>query len=147
MHTYFFIRVNGYFVRIGFTDILYVEGCRNYARIVTADKVYLASITLKRMEELLPAGAFIRVHKSYIVALERVSSFNSEHLFIGAKEIPIGMNYSRVLERKVLILQEQLNSVSVSAGRLPNQEGISGDNSPATSGTSMLEEVRYSRAI
>ena len=103
MRTYFFIREKGKYVRINFQDIIYVEGCRNYLRIVTVCKAYLVLLTMKKLEQLLPSYSFKRVHKSFIVSLDRISEFDSEMVYLKDKHIPIGEQYKGVLERSVLI--------------------------------------------
>jgi DNA-binding LytR/AlgR family response regulator len=67
MQKYFFIKVDGRFVKVFYQDILYVEGSRNYSKIITETKQYLVLLTLKRLEEFLPASLFKRIHKSFIV--------------------------------------------------------------------------------
>ncbi len=107
MQKYFFIRVDGRFVKINFSDILYVEGCRNYLKIVTGQKNYLALITFKRMEQLLPTNLFKRVHKSYIISLEAIIEFDSTQVYLPATTIPIGDHYKGVLEKSITIAQEE----------------------------------------
>jgi DNA-binding LytR/AlgR family response regulator len=105
MHKYFFIREKGKYVKIDFQDIIYVEGCKNYLRIITVCKAYLVLLTMKKFEQLLPAYLFKRVHKSFIVSLDRISEFDSECVYLKDKHIPIGEQYRGVLEKSVLIAQ------------------------------------------
>lgn len=107
MKTSFFIRKNGKFVRINLEDILYIEGCRNYLKIKTGTGTYLVLITFKRMEELLEEKMFIRVHKSYIVALDKVESFCTDSVTVNGKLLPIGDFYRGRLEKMVTILTEE----------------------------------------
>lgn len=72
---YFFARFENKLVKINFADILYIEGMQNFVKIHTSAKPYLVSNTMKAMEELLPSAEFIRVHKSYIVALSPFMPF------------------------------------------------------------------------
>ncbi len=103
MHNFFFIRIDGRYIRISFSDIIYVEAARNYIKIVTDKKVWLALISLKRIEQILPSSLFKRIHKSYIVALEKIDEFNNERVYIKNQPLPIGLQYKGILEKSVLI--------------------------------------------
>ncbi|HKC34642.1 MAG TPA: LytTR family DNA-binding domain-containing protein [Chitinophagaceae bacterium] len=109
MRDYFFIREKGKYVKIDFHDIMYVEGCKNYLKIVTPGKAYLVLLTMKKLEQLLPSWSFKRGHKSFIVSLDRISEFDSEIVYLKDKHIPIGEQYKGVLERSVLIAQGEVN--------------------------------------
>lgn len=107
MQTHFFIRLNGKYVRINLSEIIYIEGCRNYVKIVTAAKPILALITLKSMEAMLPQEMFVRIHKSYIIALDRMQTFDGDEVQLTERILPIGSQYKGVLERRVYIMQEK----------------------------------------
>ncbi len=79
-------------------QILYVEGVGDYVKFYTAQKSYLAHQTLKRTEEILSGSYFLRVHKSYIVNMKRVTAFEGNLLFIGQKSIPIGQIYKQTVQ-------------------------------------------------
>jgi DNA-binding LytR/AlgR family response regulator len=68
MQNFFFIRFNGKYVRLLFSDINYVAASKNYIKIVTDKKIWLVLISLKRIEQVLPCGLFRRIHKSFIVS-------------------------------------------------------------------------------
>ena len=71
MKKYFFIRTDGKYVKLCFNEILYAEGSRNYTKIFTETKQYLVLITMKRLEQFLPDNLFVRIHKSFIISLEK----------------------------------------------------------------------------
>ena len=77
-------------------SILYIEAFDNYIKIVTPDKTYMPVMTMKKMQILLPENEFIRVHKSYIVAVSKIKSFNSEQVITIRKKIPIGRSYRKI---------------------------------------------------
>jgi DNA-binding LytR/AlgR family response regulator len=106
MQNFFFIRMDGKYVKINLNEIIYVEGCKNYIKIITDLKSYMVLITMKRMEELLPASLFQRIHKSFIVSLERVIEFNTESVYLKNKELPIGHLYKGAIERVVVIAND-----------------------------------------
>lgn len=111
MQKFFFIRMDGKYVKINFNEIIYVEGCKNYIKIITDLKSYLVLITMKHMEEILPASSFRRIHKSFIVSLERVLEFNTDSVYLKNKELPIGHLYKGVIERAVIIANDNFCKV------------------------------------
>ena len=119
MQKYFFIKLNGKHVKINFFEILYAEGCRNYIKIITESKAYLVLITMKRLEQILPAGMFTRIHKSFIVSLEKIIEFDPERVYIKGKELPIGQQYKGELEKAVLIASEATNELTVASHFYP----------------------------
>lgn len=86
--------------RVAFTRINYVEGLKDYVILHLSDGSRLITrSTIKNMEESLPCDAFMRVGKSYIVRLSQIDSFDTNDLFIGDAQIPIGAAYrDRVLQ-------------------------------------------------
>ena len=74
--------------------ILYIEGLKDYVKIYTeGKKPILTLLTMKGLVETLPADKFMRIHKSYIVATERITAISRNRVMIGEKWIPIGENY------------------------------------------------------
>jgi DNA-binding LytR/AlgR family response regulator len=88
-------------VRILLKDILYIEGLKDYVKIHAVDKQVITYQTLTFFEEKLPAGQFLRVHRSYIVSLSSISSFSALELTIGNKTIPIGTTYCKEVGKKL----------------------------------------------
>ncbi|MBW7891302.1 MAG: response regulator transcription factor [Chitinophagaceae bacterium] len=76
---HFFIQSEGKgkLIRISYVDIVYIESAQNYIRIHLADAAYLTYLTMKEIEETLPADRFMRVHKSFIINLAKISSVES----------------------------------------------------------------------
>lgn len=106
MQTCFFIRSNGRYIKLHFQDIQYLEGCRNYVKIVTDNRTFLALFSMKAMENFLPADRFRRIHKSFIVSLDRICSFDTENVYLEKGELPIGHFYRGELEKAVLIAHD-----------------------------------------
>jgi DNA-binding LytR/AlgR family response regulator len=80
-------------------DILYIESLKDYVRVRTPDKTVTAYQRISYMEEKLPEDKFKRIHRSFIVALDKVDAFSSPSVEIGDIELPIGRNYrSEVLK-------------------------------------------------
>lgn len=81
-------------LKIPFADILYIEGSRDYMKIFTTARQYLVHLTMKKLEETLPASQFIRTHKSYIVSLSKIRAVRTAELVIGEQTIiPVSPNY------------------------------------------------------
>ena len=114
-HHFLYFRVDRKMVKVFLDDILFVESLKDYIRIFTATKTIITKQPISSLEELLPADAFIRIHRSYIVAIDKIDSFNADTIEIGKKELPIG----RLFKHDV---NKILNSSSVSApdNLLPN---------------------------
>lgn len=90
---YMFIRADYQDIKVMFDDILYVEGLKDYVKVVTKEKRIITLTNIKGMLEKLPQDRFIRVHKSYIVAKDKVQIVKGTILTIDDKEIPIGLTF------------------------------------------------------
>lgn len=88
-----FVKTEYKLVRIAKDDILYVEGMQNYVNIYTATEKITSLQTMKKMEEQLSSPQFLRVHKSFIVATQKIDSVERNRIFIGEKTIALGDNY------------------------------------------------------
>lgn len=83
-------------VKVAVADIRYVQGLKDYSLVFTAQGRVVAQGSLKAMEESL-AGRFVRVHKSYLVPLERVRGIGTDHVELGDVRIPVGRSYRKAL--------------------------------------------------
>ena len=103
---YLMVRVEYSTVRIDLDDILFIEGLKDYVKIATPLKNYVTKSSMKNVEEKLPSDRFIRIHKSFIVNLDRVQAFENNHIIIGEHKIPLGNNnreeFLRFLEKNRL---------------------------------------------
>ena len=87
------INVNKKRVRIGLEDILYIESRKEYICIVTANGTYNTRYQIGEIEQQLPVGRFIRIHRSFIVSTEKISAFNAMQVELGDIVLPIGRGY------------------------------------------------------
>ena len=127
MNKSFFIRRNGKYISLNPDDILYIEGCRNYLKIVTEKTTHLVLITFKWMEELLSEENFVRIHKSYIVAIDKISEFCSYTATVRGRNLPIGNNFRGRLEKQVTIITDETsNSVDRNTIAFMKQAAIAG---------------------
>jgi DNA-binding LytR/AlgR family response regulator len=90
---YLFVKTEHRIQKVNLKDILFIEGLQNYISIQTPNERVLSLQTLKKTEESLPMKDFVRVHKSYIVALRHISAIERSRIFIGDAIIPVGDNY------------------------------------------------------
>ncbi|MGU3376683.1 LytR/AlgR family response regulator transcription factor [Chryseobacterium sp. M5A1_1a] len=90
--SHFFVKSSGKQHRINFNDILYIESIKDYVNIRTADEEYIVLDTLKSMENQL-SERFVRIHKSFIVNLDKVKSIGAKKVILPELEIPIGDSY------------------------------------------------------
>jgi DNA-binding LytR/AlgR family response regulator len=95
---YFFIRCEDRFEKIVYDELLYVEAMENYVIFYTLKEKYISYLTLKSVESYLPADKFLKVHKSFIVAISKIESIDGNDILIKGKSIPI----SRILKEEVL---------------------------------------------
>lgn len=87
------VKADRRFVRIKVDDIMYVEALKDYVIINLQDKRVITRMTMKAMEEMLPARRFLRVNKSNIANIDKIDSFDNNDIFIGSAEISIGLPY------------------------------------------------------
>lgn len=94
----FFVKEGDEFVKILVKEIDYIQGLKDYAKIITGNNYCLALKTLKSIEESLRPYKFMRIHKSYIVPLSKISQYNGKCVLINNTEIPVGSSYREGLK-------------------------------------------------
>lgn len=96
---YIFVNVKKKKVKIRYSEILYVESQREYVKIVTQEKEYYSKITTHEIEKQLPKHQFKRIHRSFIVSVQRIRSFTNEMVELDGVSIPIGRGYKDVVKQ------------------------------------------------
>jgi two-component system LytT family response regulator len=96
---FLFLNVQHKKVKISFSDILYIESQREYIKIVTAQQPYLIKMGTQEIETLLPDLLFVRVHRSFIVAVGKVNAYTTEMLEVNGMPVPVGRTYRNVIEK------------------------------------------------
>lgn len=96
---YIFVNADYSLVKIVLSDILWVEGLKDYLRIhlESPAKPLIVRMPMKSLEEQLPETRFIRIHRSHIVSKKHVTAVRKNSVFIGSTELPIGSNYQEVI--------------------------------------------------
>jgi DNA-binding LytR/AlgR family response regulator len=90
---FIYLKVDRKMVKILLDDILYIESDKDYVKVFTTDSTILTRQTISSVEAMLSENKFFRIHRSYIVSLDKIKSFSNEIVQIGNKELPIGKLY------------------------------------------------------
>ena len=98
---YIFLKVGKGQTKVYLKDILYIEGLKDFIKVHTPQKVIVASERLSYMEEKLPENKFARVHKSFVVALEKINDLQAEQIMIGDTAIPIGRVFKNEFLKRI----------------------------------------------
>lgn len=97
-----FFKVDKKMIRVYLDDILYIESLKDYVRIKTYDESLINHNNLVSIAELLPAEDFVRVHRSFIIAINKVKAIDGNQVEIADKIIPIGRNYQKEFKKLLL---------------------------------------------
>ena len=98
--TFMFVRSERKMVRVDFEDIFYVESLSDYVKIITADNTIITRETITNLEEKLNKN-FIRIHRSYLVPLNKITSYTNEFIEINKKALPISRSYKESVLQKL----------------------------------------------
>ncbi len=94
-------RVKNKFVKVFLNDILYVESIKDYVRIKTPEREIVTKISISEMEKNLSGSDFIRIHRSFIVPLNKIDSFSPTEVEIGNVSIPVGRSYKTLMLKRL----------------------------------------------
>ena len=98
MKDHLFLNVQKKKVKILFSEILFIESQLEYIKIVTIKKVFFSKMSTTEIESILPANQFKRIHRSYIISLNKIESYTAETIEIAGVTIPIGRSYRGIIE-------------------------------------------------
>lgn len=99
---YVFVNANYSLVKVMLNEIVFIEGMKDYVRIhLTTGKEVITRLGLKVVENSLSTQTFMRIHKSYIIALDKITSIQKTQLIIQNREIPIGDGYRQSLQKYI----------------------------------------------
>lgn len=123
MQHFVYIRKNGRYEKIMFAELLFVKAMRGYMQVVTETQVYFVLNTIEEVQKHLPKELFCRTHRSYIVAIRLIQSFDQFKLYLAqppdgkeyvaglarTKELPLGKSFRKNLREQVIILPNRVN--------------------------------------
>jgi len=92
---YFFVKNGNITQKINFDDILFVEGMKDYLRIWTTKEKVMTLLSFKKLQDALPSKGFIRIHKSYLISIDKIEKIERNHVTITGQSLPIGESYRR----------------------------------------------------
>jgi DNA-binding LytR/AlgR family response regulator len=92
---FFFVKTETRIEKVRYADVLFIEGMGDYWRIITTSKKIMSLLNYKKLEEILPQNQFVRVHKSFIIALDKIDSVERNRIKIGDRLIPISETYRK----------------------------------------------------
>ncbi|HRI20141.1 MAG TPA: LytTR family DNA-binding domain-containing protein [Panacibacter sp.] len=96
---FLYLRADRKNVKVNFDDILFIESLKDYIKVVTREKNIITKQAISTIEETLPANIFLRIHRSFIVAINKIESFTHELVQINKYEIPISRSYRHEVEK------------------------------------------------
>jgi two-component system, LytTR family, response regulator len=99
--SYIFIKTEYRLERVDIDDILYIEGMKDYLRIICTDKKIMTLQSFAKIEESLPSNKFCRVHKSFIVAIDKIKSVERGVILIADQRIPVSNTYKESFFSKI----------------------------------------------
>lgn len=100
---FLYLRIDRKTVKINVNDICWMESLKDYIRFTLKDRVLVTKQKIGVLEELLPQEKFIRIHRSFIVAIEKIDSYHSYAIEIHGKELPIGRNYKAACKKRLVM--------------------------------------------
>lgn len=103
LRDFMFVKSEHNVIKISFSDIQYIEGYKDYVKIYTGGpKPILTILTFRSLEEILPDSLFLRIHKSFIISIDKIKSFRRGKVLVQDRHIPIGASYNESFNRKVV---------------------------------------------
>jgi DNA-binding LytR/AlgR family response regulator len=96
---FIYFRADRKMYKVALDDIVYVESMKDYIKVVTKEKTIITKQSLSSLEESLPPELFVRIHRSYIVAINKIHSYTSELVAIGKEELPVSRMYKYEVDK------------------------------------------------
>lgn len=127
-HPFLYFRADRKMVKVFLEDILFIESLKDYVKVVTTNKIIISKQSISSLEEMLPKDAFVRVHRSYIIAVNKIDSYNTDLIEIGKKEIPIGRLFRHDVNRILNISSLKNGSAKQSITRRDNADNENSQN-------------------
>jgi DNA-binding LytR/AlgR family response regulator len=100
---FLYFRADRKMVKVMLKDILYIESLKDYVKIITSGEQVITKYSMAALEAMLPATGFIRIHRSFIIAVKKLSAYTSTHVQLGTIELPIGKMYQHEVLKNLSI--------------------------------------------
>lgn len=97
---FLYLRVERRLLKVNTKDILWIESVKDYIKVITKDKALYTKQKISVTEKLLPIGEFMRIHRSFIIPVNKMEGYNPNHILIAGNKIPIGRNYKNTCAQK-----------------------------------------------
>lgn len=100
-NNYIFLKVDKRLVKIDHADIIYTESLGDYIKVYATTQTYVTYLTMNKLESLLPAYKFVRIHRSYVINLDHIQYVEGNFVRINNNDLPIGLTYKDGLAQKL----------------------------------------------
>lgn len=97
--SFIYFRADRKVLKVALNEILYIESLKEYIKVVTTNKTIMTKQSISSLEEMLPKNLFTRIHRSYIVSLDKIESYTSELIEIAKQELPVSRMYRHELAK------------------------------------------------
>jgi len=94
-----YLRSDRKMIKVALSDVLYIESIKDYIKVVSASGTVITKQSISSIEETLPKDMFVRIHRSFIIALNKVKSYTNELVWVGKTELPISRMYRHEVEK------------------------------------------------
>lgn len=101
---FLYLRVERKMVKVNVGDIYWIESLKDYIKVVLKDKVLISKQKISLLEELLPEDKFVRIHRSFIVSMNKIDGYHSYSIDVLGKELPIGRNYKAECHKRLKVM-------------------------------------------
>lgn len=98
---FLYVRADRKMVKVMVDDIRYIESLKDYVRIFLKDHQIITKQTISALEEMLPENEFVRIHRSFIIALKQIDSYSHHSVFINKIELPLGPLYKQDIIKRL----------------------------------------------
>jgi len=105
---FIFLKVDKKLMKIKLNDILFIESLKDYIKVITILGDYLVHKSMTSISEELPTNNFIRIHRSYTIAINKISFVEGNSIMVANRRIPIGRNYLQVAKQKILNIKDDI---------------------------------------
>lgn len=96
---FIYLRADRKNIKVSLDNIFFIESLKDYIKVVTRDKTIVTKQSISSFEDTLPQHAFIRIHRSYIVAINKIETYSNDLIQIGKYELPISRSYRHEVEK------------------------------------------------